>query len=85
MVILKTRSQLDSFLKRESKHSYSKREGCGCCSASRYVYFDANTNKVLQRNTNEWAGQCDSSLIVIGIYKPSKKRLINVEKIDSMS
>ena len=51
MVILRTPSQLRSFIHRKSKalpDDYN--EGCGCCYHHTWITFDSETNKVLEHN-----------------------------------
>jgi hypothetical protein len=50
MVILKTPSQLRSFIHRKSKHLVNYDEGCGCCYNHSWITFDSETDKVLEHN-----------------------------------
>jgi len=50
MVILKTQSQLRSFIHRKSKHLVNYDEGCGCCYNRSWITFDSETNGVIEQN-----------------------------------
>jgi hypothetical protein len=50
MVILRTPSQLRSFIHRKSKHLVNYNGGCGCCYHYSRITFDSETNKVIEEN-----------------------------------
>lgn len=50
MVILRTPSQLASFIHRKSKHLVNYDEGCGCCYNHSWITFDSETNRVIEQN-----------------------------------
>ena len=56
MVVLKTPSQVKSFVKRMTKeHEDSHDEGCGCCGYSTYV-IRTPTRVILQHETMNMSG-----------------------------
>ena len=72
MVILKTQSQLRSFIHRKSKalpENYD--EGCGCCYHHSWITFDSKTNKVLEHNefASGTSNQEGYSKAIIAIYR----------------
>ena len=79
MVILKTRSQLRSFIHRKTKElpeNYD--EGCGCCYSHTWITFDSETNKVLEYNefgsgtSNQEGGHTQ----IIAIYRENRIEVV---------
>lgn len=70
MVILKTQSQLKSFLHRKGKeYNYDYDEGCGCCYSHSRVWFDSKTNKVLKKHHSQHINDEHWDTEVIAIYR----------------
>jgi hypothetical protein len=70
MVILRTQSQLRSFLHRKGKeYNYSHDEGCGCCHSYSNISFDEKTNKVLKKHDTHHINDHYWDTEVIAIYR----------------
>lgn len=68
MVILKTESQVRSFIKRmNKKHSFSHDEGCGCCF--QYSYIQRDNNRVLLKTVYSSRGSMEMSCGVLARIK----------------
>jgi hypothetical protein len=71
MIVLKTKSQLDSFMKRTAKkRCYYLDHGCGCCSDGVSMFKD--NNRVVLRKTHQYAGQVTSEIEIVAVYKPRR-------------
>jgi hypothetical protein len=71
MVILRTPSQLKSFIHRKSKHLINYDEGCGCCYHHSWIRFDSETNKVIEgfEFGSGTSNQEGGNTAVIAIYR----------------
>lgn len=69
MIILRTKSQLNSFLKRNKNKAYNYREGCGCCGSYGSLSFDTKTNKVIFFRVHESSGEITATCDVLAVYK----------------
>lgn len=68
MVVLKTPSQVKSFVKRmDIKHSYNFSEGCGCCGHSSYVA--RRKNRIIIESWSENMGAIEITATVIAVLK----------------
>lgn len=79
MVILRTQSQLASFIHRKTKElPPDYHEGCGCCYHHSRISFDDKTNKVIESSefgsgtSNEEGGHTQ----VIAIYRESRIEVV---------
>ena len=68
MVVLKTPSQVNSFVKRMNKeHSSHFREGCGCCG--HFSFVERTDNRVVLKDFSEHMGCERTSVTVLAIIK----------------
>lgn len=79
MVILRTPSQLASFIYRKSKalpDDYN--EGCGCCYHYSRITFDSETNRVIEQNEfgSGTSHQEGGHTQIIAIYREKRIEIV---------
>lgn len=78
MVILKTQSQLRSFIHRKSKKLINYDEGCGCCYHHSRITFDSETNRVIEFSSfaSGASNQEGGHTQVIAIYRENRIEIV---------
>ena len=70
MVVLKSKSQVNNFVKRMSnKLNFNHQEGCGCCYNRAFVYRDDKTNKVILEKCRSYVGDEKRKAEVLAVIK----------------
>jgi len=70
MVVLKSKSQVNNFIKRmENKLNYNRHEGCGCCYSHAFVIRDDETNKIILEKCHSHAGNERCEVTVLAVIK----------------
>ena len=70
MVVLKSESQINNFIKRmKKKYNFNRQEGCGCCYSYAFVNRDEETNKIILESCYSYAGNETYKITVIAVTK----------------
>jgi hypothetical protein len=76
MVMLRTFSQVKSFLKRNKKRVYYHREGCGCCSNSGSLAVDVKKSRILFVDCSEHKNSVSIHVTVLAVAKKRRRQVI---------
>jgi len=70
MVVLKSESQINNFIKRmKKKYDFNRQEGCGCCYSYAFVNRDDKTNKIILENCHSYEGNKSYGARVLAVIK----------------